>query len=205
MEPASITSHHEHDSGRWAFGNPFKGSADLFRRKGELWPCSKRFNLFSGEEIGSIDILTKTLEWRSEYGVADILSWGDLLTLENATGKTYVRGCDQSGHPLIIIKPRNENTSTYEDNLKYLVYNLECAVLCSTNEDCKFSILIDFEGFSLTNAPPLQASLDTVNILQNYYPEHLHRCFYISPPWIAFTAYNFIYPFIDAVTVAKVR
>jgi hypothetical protein len=68
----------------------------------------------------------------------------------------------------------------------------------------KLSLLIDYDGFSLLNAPPLKTSMGVLNILQKHYPERLFRGYIMRPPWIFSAFWNAIYPFIDPVTKSKV-
>jgi hypothetical protein len=44
--------------------------------------------------------------------------------------------------------------------------------------------LIDFTGLSINNTPPIKSARDTVNILQNHYPERLAVAFLYNPPRI---------------------
>lgn len=44
--------------------------------------------------------------------------------------------------------------------------------------------LIDFTGWSLANSVPIKTARDTINILQNHYPERLGVAFLYSPPRI---------------------
>jgi hypothetical protein len=88
------------------------------------------------------------------------------------------------------------------------VFNLEKAtesmrLRCDTVE--KVVLLIDYEGFSLWNAPPMKTSMDTLHILQNHYPERLFRAYFINPPWIFNAFWNAISPFVDPVTKDKIR
>ena len=42
--------------------------------------------------------------------------------------------------------------------------------------------LIDFEGYSYRNAPPISIAMKTLNILQNHYPERLGLAVCYHPP-----------------------
>jgi len=130
--------------------------------------------------------------------------WTSILKKENETGKMYVRGFDKTGHSVIYMKPRFENTNDHDGNLKHLVYTMEKAV-ASSNERSqeKITLLIDFDGYSLLNPTPMKTSMDSLSILQNHYPERLHRAYVLRPPWILHSFWTIIGPFIDPVTKAK--
>jgi len=165
----------------------------------------------------AVAMLRATIEWRNSFGLSDFYDgrWEDVLSVENSTGrlldvislaifhfkyiykgKLYVRGFDRDGRALLYLKPRFENTNKHADNMKHLVFNLEKAVSCMSarNEGVeKICLVLDFEGFSLLNMPPMKSSLETLSILQNHYPERLHKAYVIRPPWI-FSVRDFKFP-----------
>ena len=70
--------------------------------------------------------------------------------------------------------------------------------------DGKVVTVMDFKGWSLRNAAPMKTSRATLSILQNHYPERLHRFLLLNVPTIFSVFWNAIRPFIDPVTRAKV-
>ena len=48
----------------------------------------------------------------------------------------------------------------------------------------KLVILIDFTGWSLSTAPPMKTSRETLSILQDHFPERLAVAVCYNPPWI---------------------
>jgi len=170
----------------------------------------RRYLLKSKDDIDAACLqLDATLKWRSSFGMMGLYngSWKELLKIENASGKMYVRGYDRHGNALILIKPKYENTHHHDNNLKHVVYNLERAVHCMKkrgNKAEKFVILIDFDGFSLWNCPSFQTSLDTIQILQAHYPERLHKAYVVRPPLLFTTFFAALSPFISEKSKEKI-
>ena len=153
-------------------------------------------------------MLHETIKWRKEFGLENIHStWKETIEFENETGKTYIRGYDNEGHVILYMKPRNENSKSHDGNLKHVVYNLEKAIACmeATTHQQKMVLLIDYDGFSMSNAPPMKTSKATfLTILQDHYPERLFRAYVIKPLTIFYGFFKLISPFIDPVTKAKI-
>ena len=155
-------------------------------------------------------LLIDTIKWRKDFGIDQLHNESNMncVSKENSSGKMFLRGYDKEGSILLYMRPRCENTHNHENNLKHLVYNLEkaCACLEAKGEGIeKWTILIDFQGYSMFNAPPFKTSMETLNILQNHYPERLKRAFCIRPPFIFNAFWTMISPFIDPVTKDKIQ
>jgi len=153
-------------------------------------------------------MLNDTLKWRRDFGIKSIHDgWQSIIAEENATGKGYVRGFSAAGNALLYLKPKHENTFNHDGNLKHLVYNMERAVrvMEANGRNCeKLVLIIDYDGYSLLNAPPMKTSTETLSILQNHYPERLFRAYCIRPPWIFNAFWTMISPFIDPTTYQKI-
>lgn len=132
----------------------------------------------NGDNEKALHMLNNTIKWRQEFGLEHIHddNWKTIVKKENETGKCYCRGFDKEGHVLLYMKPRYENTNDHDGNLKHLVYHLERAIsaLEHDNKDVeKLLLVIDYEGFSLLNAPPMKTTMATLHILQDHYPGKL--------------------------------
>jgi hypothetical protein len=157
-------------------------------------------------------MLRKTIQWRKEFGLADLFEgkWNEVIAKENSTGKMYARGYDKTGHVVLYMKPVFENTNDHDGNLKHLVYNMERAIAAMKKPeeavfcDGKVVLIIDYNGYSLSNAPPMKTSREVLNILQDHYPERLYRAYMIRPPYVFYGFYSIISPFIDPVTKDKI-
>lgn len=156
----------------------------------------------------STKMLRDTIDWRKKFEIWKIHSeFKDTIALENATGKTYVRGFDKEGHPLIYMKPVNENTKDHNGNIKHLVYNMERAVACMDAKgmgNTKLSLVIDYGGYTSSHAPTMKTSTETLNILQNHYPERLNCAYCIRAPFVFYAFFKMVSPFIDPVTKKKI-
>lgn len=153
-------------------------------------------------------MLENTIAWRKSFGVDRMIpEWRSTIELENQTGKMYTRGLDKEGHAIMYMKPSKENTGDFDGNMKHLVFNLEAAVKSMLDDGRgveKLVLLVDYEGWSLANSPPMKTSQETMNILQNHYPERLFKAVCIHPPFVFSLFWAAICPFIDRVTQAKV-
>ena len=160
------------------------------------------------EAIKAKSMLEQTIQWRSTFKIDSMKAWRHALDNENSTGKLYVRGFSKDGNALIYAKPRFENSTSHDGKMKHFVYTIEKAVKSMEHQGRgaeKLIIIIDLNGYSILNAPPMQTAIETINVFQNHYPERLHRAYVINPPYIFMVLYNLISPLLDANTKSKVR
>lgn len=71
-----------------------------------------------------------------------------------------------------------------DNQIKHLVYLMENAMLSLPEDQEEMAWLIDFTGWSLSTNVPVRTARDTINILQDHYPQRLAVAFLYSPPRI---------------------
>ena len=69
-----------------------------------------------------------------------------------------------------------------DNQIRHLVYMLENAILNLPEGQEEMAWLIDFTGWSLSTNVPVKTARETINILQNHYPQRLAVAFIYSPP-----------------------
>ncbi|KAJ1913138.1 hypothetical protein IWQ60_009344 [Tieghemiomyces parasiticus] len=67
------------------------------------------------------------------------------------------------------------------------------------------SLVIDCEGWSMSNSVPLGTARETLNILGSHYPERLGHAFVLNAPWLFWTFFKLVSPFVDPVTRRKIN
>ncbi|KAK7291188.1 hypothetical protein RIF29_06131 [Crotalaria pallida] len=148
-------------------------------------------------------MLEDTLSWRSTYKPEKIC-W-DEVAAEGETGKLYRANFhDRQGRTVLILRPGMQNTSSVENQMRHLVYLLENAVLNLPAGQEQMAWLIDFTGWSLTSTP-VKTARETINILQNHYPERLAIAFLYNPPRVFEAFWKIVKYFLDNKTFQKVK
>jgi len=98
-----------------------------------------------------------------------------------------------------------QNTASLDNQMRHLVYLLENAILNLPEGQEQMSWLIDFTGWSITNNVPIKSARETINILQNHYPERLAIAFLYNPPRIFEAFWKIVKYFLEAKTFQKVK
>lgn len=149
-------------------------------------------------------MLRDSLKWREAFQPESI-RWED-VEVEAETGKIYRTNFhDKKGRSVLVLAPGRQNTTGHEGQMKHLVYCLENAILNLPEDQEQMVWLIDYGGWSLRNSPPMKTSLETLNILQNHYPERLAAAILYKPPYLFQAFWKIIRPFIDPITFHKIK
>lgn len=149
-------------------------------------------------------MLEDTLRWRASYKPEEI-RWNEVAS-EGETGKLFRANFhDRDGRSVLILRPGMQNTASLENQMKHLVYLIENAVLNLPEGQEQMAWLIDFTGWSLSTSVPIKSARETINILQNHYPERLAIAFLYSPPRLFETFWKVVKYFLDPKTFQKVK
>ena len=73
-----------------------------------------------------------------------------------------------------------QNSKSAKDQIKYLVYCMEKAILNLPPDQEQMVWLIDFEGFNLSNIS-VKLTRETAHVLQDHYPERLGLAILFNP------------------------
>lgn len=149
-------------------------------------------------------MLEESLRWRSSYKPEEI-RWPE-IAIEGETGKVFRANFhDRHGRTVLILRPGLQNTTSLDNQIKHLVYLIENAILNLPEGQEQMAWLIDFTGWSLSTNVPIKSARDTVNILQNHYPERLAIAFLYNPPRIFEAFWKVVKYFLDSKTFQKVK
>nr|GLL18186.1 random slug protein 5-like [Ipomoea trifida] len=167
--------------------------------------CFKRYLVARSWNVDKAKkMLEETLKWRSTFKPEEI-RWPE-VAMEGETGKLFRAGFhDRHGRTVLILRPGMQNTTSIENQMKHLVYLIENAIINLPEGQEQMAWLIDFTGWSITNNVPIKSARDTVNILQNHYPERLAVAFLYSPPRIFEAFWKIVKYFLDPITFQKVK
>lgn len=113
-------------------------------------------------------MFSETLNWRHTF--APSLITPAMVEPEAVSGKCYVNGFDRSGRPILYIRPAKENTTTYDRQVQYFVFTVERALRLMTSGVDRFVVIMDFEGYSFSSAPPRSTTIELLKIFSGHYP-----------------------------------
>lgn len=130
----------------------------------------------------AIKRIRATLAWRRGY-IGDKLT-ADYISVENETGKQILLGYDVEGRPCLYLLPSRQNTEKSPRQIEHLVFMLEKVIDLMPAGQENLALVVNFnETKSGQNATISQAK-QTLDILQNYYPERLGRALVINGGFI---------------------
>lgn len=104
-------------------------------------------------------------------------------------------------------KPRYQNTKPGVEQVLQVAYLLEreCLSMDLAAGVEQHTVVIDFKGYSIFNAPPMSITKQVVSLLMDRYPERLGACFFVDAPLLMRGTWSIIKPLLPAATKAKVN
>ncbi|GIC89185.1 CRAL/TRIO domain protein [Aspergillus udagawae] len=151
----------------------------------------------------AITRLQRTLTWRREYGLEKLTS--DYISIENETGKQVILGYDIHARPCLYLLPSNQNTEKSDRQVEHLVYMLERVIELMGPDQETLALIVNFNETKSGQNASLGQAKQTLNILQNHYPERLGRALVINVPFVIWGFFKLITPFIDPLTREKLK
>lgn len=132
----------------------------------------------------------------------------ELVEPENLTGKNLIVGYDNDNRPCLYLRNGYQNTSPSIRQVQHLVFMLERVIQFMPPGQDLLALLIDFKAAPAemklsSKFPSLSISKQVLHILQNHYPERLGRGLFTNIPWIGYTFFKVVGPFIDPYTRLK--
>ncbi|DBA67929.1 TPA: hypothetical protein ACH3X2_014131 [Trebouxia sp. C0005] len=144
--------------------------------------------------------------WRQEFMPAGHIPENQVMN-ELASNKVYLQGCDAQGRTVFIVLAKQQEKGRPEETKRFICYTLDNAIAAADpvrNELCQFLCLFDLSGLRMKNLDvgALQAVFE---VLQQHYPERLGELWFLNAPFIFWSLWRVVSPFIQANTKAKIK
>ena len=147
--------------------------------------------------------LRNTLVWRREYGLEKHTK--DYISIEQVTGKQLILGWDNEGRTCQYMRPSKQNTERSDRQIQHLVFMLERSIDMMPAGQETLALLINFAETKSGQGATFSQGKQTLNILQNHYPERLGRALVTNVPFYIWGFFKLITPFIDPLTREKIK
>lgn len=164
----------------------------------------------------AIKRIEETLVWRRTFGIVCIpdktdpkqVITKDLVEEENVTGKNLMIGYDNDNRPCLYLRNGYQNTNASLRQVQHLVFMLERIIHFMPPGQDTLALMTDFKAapaeLNLSSKfPSISTSKQVLHILQHHYPERLGKGLFTNIPWIGYTFFKLVGPFIDPYTRLK--
>eukprot|EP00026_Physarum_polycephalum_P008668 Phypoly_transcript_08762.p1 GENE.Phypoly_transcript_08762~~Phypoly_transcript_08762.p1 ORF type:complete len:322 (+),score=44.07 Phypoly_transcript_08762:247-1212(+) len=154
-------------------------------------------------------LLKGTIEWRFQEMRPHDIKIEDIEPIARL-GVVYTNGFDKKGRPIIYGRPYKEAKPSKEitSDMKFrnLLYWLEQGF---TNMDQSkgvetFCLITDYKDYSRKHMD-MKTNMNVMHALLNHAPERMGITFFLDPPFLFWMGWKMISPFLNEVTLAKVR
>ncbi|XP_060205362.1 uncharacterized protein LOC132633146 [Lycium barbarum] len=150
-------------------------------------------------------MLLKYLKWKKSFVPNGFISPSEIPN-EIAHNKMFLQGVDKQGRPIAVVfggRHMQNKLGGLDEFKRFVVLALE--KLCSRTSPGreKFVVIGDLQGFGYSNSDA-RAYLGALSILQDCYPERLGKLIVVHVPYLFWTMWKIVYPFIDNNTKKKI-
>ncbi|KAK4735791.1 hypothetical protein R3W88_010052 [Solanum pinnatisectum] len=150
-------------------------------------------------------MLLKYLKWKKSFVPNGYISPTEIPN-EIAHNKMFLQGVDKLGRPIAVVfggRHIPNKQGGLEEFKRFVVLALD--KLCSRTSPGreKFVVIGDLQGFGYSSSD-VRAYLGALSILQDCYPERLGKLIVVHVPYIFWTMWKLVYPFIDNNTKKKI-
>jgi hypothetical protein len=123
-------------------------------------------------------------------------------------GHMYSDAQDKSGHYCVYMRQHTKPDNTSDElAMKYMLWSFEMAMfkmLKSTGgKRYKMVWFVSNHGYNPKYMRSMKFVRDLAFNVQNYYPEHLHRCYFFYAPTMFRMFWGIVKPFLDPITRSK--
>lgn len=151
-------------------------------------------------------MIRESIKWRAEtqpekITYEEVKPVLDLKTL-------YLNGRDRQGRPIVYVKPGAQNPFPPDKRLRALLFILETAISPAVMPPGVEQLVwvLDFSEYSFRGSTPesKQVSKQSMELLQNHYPERLGLSLVVHPGVLFSILFTLVSPFMNAVTRSKI-
>lgn len=127
---------------------------------------------------------------------------------EYALRKIFWVGEDRKGHPAVYVKiTRMDPEMDPKEVIRFGLYNIEKGIKeAEKRGHSSMCVLVDFKGFSrkYMGSKSTGTMKELLVLVQNYYPERLHKMYGINMNWLFKLLWAILKPFVDKKTKEKI-
>ncbi|KAF5391499.1 hypothetical protein D9757_002415 [Collybiopsis confluens] len=185
---------------------PDVGSSGELMEEEKFWlsyECQLRYLRATKWKVDeAIKRLESTLKWRRGFGLYNHVT-PEYIEPEAVTGKEILFGFDAHGRPAFYMVPSRQNTTESTRQVEFAFFMLERAIDLMDVGVESLDLLINFADKAKN--PSMSTARTVLSILQTHYPERLGKALVINVPYLVNLFFKIITPFIDPVTVQKLK
>ncbi|XP_065852789.1 uncharacterized protein [Euphorbia lathyris] len=149
-------------------------------------------------------LFLKYLSWKRSIMPNGYISPSEIPT-ELGQNKLFLQGVDKSNRPIVVVFGAKH--IPYKGNLdefkRFVLFTLGRIFARMPPGQEQFIAIGDIEGWGYTHCD-IRAYLAAITIMQDFFPERLHKFVIVHAPYIFMTAWKVVYPIIDSKVKKKI-